>query len=202
MEKLLFFGQFAHSAHVDFMDGVFVPPVSWPFKPDQELGHLETTLVLEAHLMIADQRFAAELPAAGFSRVICHLEAFHDITEARMVITSLREEGVKEVGISIRSQTPIQKLHDIAQICDVVQVMGIESIGYQSQAFVPSTYDRIVEVKNAFPKAIVQVDGGVSEETVWALAQAGAERLVVGSAISERVDPKLSYEHLLSLAKG
>lgn len=202
LKRILEFGAFAPSVHVDFMDGTFVRPISWPFKPDQELGHIETETLLEAHLMVENQSFGAELPPAGFSRILCHLEAFADITEARLAFKACHEEGAKEVGVSIRAETPLERLHDVADLCNVIQVMGIEGIGYQGQGFLPSTYARVAEIQMLYPKVIIAVDGGVSEETVWGLVHAGATRLVAGSAVSDRTDPVLAYQRLLEIARA
>jgi ribulose-phosphate 3-epimerase len=107
-----------------------------------------------------------------------------------------------ELGIALGLNTPITDITGYLEDIDFVQFMGIAQIGYQGEAFDERVLDRIREFHNAHPEVIISVDGGVNFDTAHLLAQAGAKRLVSGSAILKSANPAQAIAHLKKLALG
>ena len=199
------------SIHLDVSDGKFSPSLQWPLQSDaqrQEFATLvrgEQTLPpgasSEVHLMTENPRELGELFAhAGVRRIIGHLEAFESAEAALRALSAWREAGAQEVGIALLITTPISKLEGVAEYADVVQLMSIPEIGYQGKAFDERALSRVEEVHAAYPDMMVAVDGGISEATVESLVRAGANRLVVGSAIRASKRPAAAYAQILERA--
>lgn len=190
-EKLKKVRKLVTVVQVDVMDGVFVPSSGWPYG-DRDKKHFEIIadeglpywkeLDFEADLMLSNpEEKVKEYIEAGFFRIIFHLESTKNPEE---VIKKCRESGV-EVGVAIRVSTPLDNVADLENQIDVVQCMGIDRIGFQGQPFDVQTINKIKEIKKRFPQTLVSVDGGVSLENFKSLREAGADRLVIGSALFE-----------------
>ena len=200
---------------IDVMDGVFVPPVTWPYHTpsdsdfegvisgEEDMPFLNE-LEFEVDLMVAKQeQEAVRWIRAGAKRVIGHIEAIDDPAQ---FIRSVREATVPadsplsvEVGLAIGVETPIEEIEGLADV-DFVQCMGIARIGYQGESFDERVIPMIRALRSVFPERIISVDGGVSEETATRLVEAGAERLVSGSAIFEADNKEEVISHLRSLS--
>lgn len=202
-EKLKIIATFAKSAQLDVVDGMFDDNITWPYVRDEQWSEVrdlkivrETTapqLFLEAHLMVQKpHELGHALIQSGVRRVIAHAEVFpspHDIGEC---IHGWRVAGA-EVGIALLLNTPLERVGAIIKEVDVVQVMGIAEIGAQGHAFDPRALDRVRELRLAYPKLTIGVDGGVNERNIHGLMLAGVNRCAVGSAIVKAVDPARAY---------
>jgi ribulose-phosphate 3-epimerase len=197
-------GFFANRFHLDVNDGVFVPAISWPCGEGQweelermaetrALPHLDT-IRYDVHLMAADPgRMGSLFARAGASCIIGHIEAFADEEEVRATLAEWRASGAVEVGLTLLLDTPLSKLDAVADAIDVVQVMSIAKVGFQKQAFQERAIERVREIHARWPSVAIVVDGGVSNANVQALVNAGATRLVMGSAIMTASSPSDAY---------
>ncbi len=187
---------------VDIMDGVFVPSISWPYDSrgknsfekiiieDEGLPYWKD-LNFEVDLMVSNpEEKVKKYIEAGFFRVIFHLES---AKKPQQIIKTCREFGA-EVGVAIRNSTSLDNIAGLENQIDVVQCMGIDQVGFQGQPFDIQTINKIKEVKKRFPQTLVSVDGGVSLKNFKSLKKAGADRLVVGSALFESVNIVETFE--------
>lgn len=201
-------------AQIDVMDGEFVPSVSWPY-------HLEDTqefvdifegrkalpgadmLSYEVDFMVSDPEGEimkwARVP--GVKRLIAHVETIKDIDllEHFLVFFGGRDQ---EFGLAVGIDGPLDVIKHYIEDLDVVQCMGIQKIGYQGQDFDPKVIDTIRSLREASKDVIISVDGGVSLDTAEALASAGANRLVSGSAVFNSEDMADAIRELENRAEG
>jgi ribulose-phosphate 3-epimerase len=162
-------------AHLDVMDGHFVPNIT--VQPYEIMG-IPTNLNLEAHLMAyRPERYYSDLTVARISRVLIHREAFDSFEETAEALHQA-SDYFSEVGLVLNPETPIEPLKDLK--IQVVQIMGVHP-GSSGQQTLGSTYDRIKEIADQKLKVTISVDGGVSEENIRELQQAGATRFVITS---------------------
>ncbi len=194
---------------VDVVDGAFASPASWPFAGEAEEGEVADVLSrlpqsarYEAHLMANDPEvLAGNLMRAGFSRIVFHIESFSDVEAARAALGAARAHGA-EAGVAINLDTPLSSIDTLVDICDVVQVMSIASIGKQGQLFDDRALPRIEELRAEYPALTIAVDGGITEANVEEIVRAGADRLIVGSSLFEQDDVARTYARLLSRAQA
>jgi len=174
--------------HLDVMDGRFVPNLTWGPKIVGDLRPL-SPLVFDAHLMIVEpERYVDEFRAAGCDRITFHLEA---TCHAQRLLVHLREIGAK-AGIALCPQTPVELLQDVIEDCDTVLVMSVNP-GFSGQKFIARSFDKIREARSLIdrrnPACLIEVDGGAGRENARALVEAGADILVMGSAVFGAPDP-------------
>lgn len=144
--------------------------------------------------MTAEPRELGEaLIRAGARRVLAHVEAFTSVEDARTTLAAWRSAGAQEVGLALKIDTPLKAISELADTCDVVQLMSIAEIGAQGKPFDERALSRVEELHAQFPEMMVAVDGGVSEATVEALVRAGANRLIVGRALAASGEPQKTY---------
>lgn len=175
---------------IDIMDGKFTTHSTWPYKiPDDEmfkaLKREEQGLPYwedidyEFDLMVENpEEKVGDFLSAGASRIIVHLET---ITNWQEITDLLR--GRAEIGVAINITTPVDLLETVIAEVDFIQCMGIRRIGYQGEPFDEAVLGKIQDIKQRWPEKMVSVDGGVNADSAPALADAGARRLVAGSAI-------------------
>lgn len=160
--------------HIDFMDNVFVPNLS--IEPELIVKH-PIDLQKEAHLMVSHPlQWVDKLVAAGFEKIIFHIEAEDDILKC---IESIKDKKV-EVGLAINNETPIEKLEPFVDKIDIVLVMSVKP-GFQGQLFIPGALDKVARVKSLNRVVSVGVDGAVSDTNVKEIIESGVDFLVVGS---------------------
>jgi ribulose-phosphate 3-epimerase len=196
--------------HVDIDDGNFARTLTWPLQNTSEMDQLDAfktlsalpeALSLEAHLMVADPLIVGERFArAGFKRILVHIEAFATPQAVHEALTAFRAAGAAEVGLALKIDTPLSAIDEFAGECDVIQLMSIAVIGSQGQAFEDRVLARVEELHANHPDMMVSVDGGVSEATVEELVRAGANRLIVGHALSASTSPATTYAKILERA--
>ena len=176
---------------IDIMDKQFVDSVSWPYqdqifslKEAEELGKLiseYSELSFEVDLMVTNPETIAPVFAnAGAKRIIFH----HKSLNSPLAIQRFEEfHDDIEIGIALHVDDDLSVIDQYLPMVSTVQCMGIENVGHQGQKFSEKVLDMIAHIKNHHPDMEIQVDGGVSEETIKSLAEAGAERFVSGSAV-------------------
>lgn len=198
------FSRFAPEIQLDIADGEFAPVVSWPYREGQweELEQLalgeglpfHETLGYEAHLMVQEPREIGGLLAkAGCRRLVFHIEAMSASQAVQDMFTEWKAAGAKEVGVSLLIDTPLESVDEIIGLCDVVQLMSIPRIGAQGQPFDERALSRVEELHAKYPDMMVAVDGGISESNIELLVRAGANRLCVGSAISNAMNSETAF---------
>jgi ribulose-phosphate 3-epimerase len=187
--------------HLDVMDGRFVPNLTWGPKIIGDLRPL-SPLVFDAHLMIVEpERYVDDFRAAGCDRITFHLEA---TPQAQRLLGHIRSLGAK-AGIAITPQTPVTMLQDIIQDCDTVLVMSVNP-GFSGQQFIPRTFDKVREARALIDArrvvCSIEVDGGVGESNARELVEAGADVLVMGSAVFDAADPGAQLRRIRSLLRN
>ena len=184
--------------HIDVMDGVFVPNISFGF-PVLEAIRKHTDKVLDVHLMIQHpDNYIRAFKKAGADILTVHYEA---CTHLHRTIGAIKEAGMK-AGVALNPHTPVHLLEEVIADLDLVLIMSVNP-GYGGQKFIPSTVEKVrklailIEENNS--KAIIEIDGGVNLETGKLLAEAGAQALVAGSFVFNSADPKATISALKQL---
>lgn len=174
--------------HLDIMDGVFVPNLSYGF-PVVEAIAKKARKPLDTHLMIVEpEKYVERFVKVGSTMVSFHLNATKD---PDAVLALIHEFGAK-AGLVINPDIPVESLYPHLKNCDFVLLMSVFA-GFGGQKFIEETYDRIrtlkAEIKRQGLNIPIEVDGGVSAANAKALTEAGAEILVAGSAVFNAEDP-------------
>jgi ribulose-phosphate 3-epimerase len=186
-------------AHVDVMDGHFVPNLTIGLPVVEALARV-SPIPLDCHLMIEDpDRWAPQYAEAGGSSVTFHIEAARD---PRALAKNLRAVGAR-AGMALKPRTPFEPYEDLLPEVDMVLVMTVEP-GFGGQAFMADQMPKVAQVREAVRRyggeVWVQVDGGVSAATIEQCAEAGADVFVAGSAVYGAEDAAAAVEELRALA--
>ena len=184
--------------HLDVMDGVFVPNISFGFPVMQAMAK-HATKPLDVHLMIVQpEKLIKEVKALGARVMNVHYEA---CTHLHRVIQAIKAEGML-AGVTLNPHTPVSVLEEIAPDLDLVMLMSVNP-GFGGQKFIPSMVEKTRKLRALLnrtgSKALIEVDGGVNRETGKRLVEAGADVLVAGSAIFGASDPVAEVAALKSL---
>lgn len=174
--------------HIDVMDGVFVPNISFG-QPVIKFIKKHAKKPLDVHLMIVDpDRYFEDFKNAGADIITVHYEA---CTHLHRSISSIKQYGMK-AGVVLNPHTPISVLEDIIVECDLVLLMSVNP-GFGGQSFIENTYNKIKQLKELIirknPSCLIEVDGGVSINNYKKLIQAGADALVAGNAVFGSENP-------------
>ncbi|WP_288608183.1 ribulose-phosphate 3-epimerase [uncultured Paraprevotella sp.] len=173
--------------HIDIMDGVFVPNISFGFPVLKSVARL-CEKPLDVHLMIVQpEKFLNEVKALGAYSMNVHVEACPHL---HRVVQQIKETGMK-AGVTLNPATPVSSLTDIIEDVDIVMLMAVNP-GFGGQTFIPHTLDKVRELRRMIDgsrsKALIEVDGGVNRDTGRLLVEAGADVLVAGSAVFHAAD--------------
>ena len=184
--------------HLDIMDGVFVPNISFGFPVLKHVARL-CTKPLDVHLMIVQpEKFIPEVKALGAMMMNVHYEA---CTHLHRVVGAIRDAGMK-AGVTLNPSTPVCLLKDIIRDVDMVLLMSVNP-GFGGQKFIEHTIDKVKELRelidNTGSKALIEVDGGVNLETGKRLIDAGADVLVAGNTVFKADDREAMIHALKSL---
>lgn len=186
--------------HLDVMDGVFVPNISFGF-PVMEAMARTAQKPLDVHLMIVEpQKFIPEVKALGAKVMNVHYEA---CTHLHRVIQAIKNEGMM-AGVTLNPHTPVHLLEDIITDLDLVMLMSVNP-GFGGQKFIPQVLEKTRKLRHLInesgSRALIEIDGGVNRETGQRLAEAGADILVAGSAIFNAPDPHAEIDFLKGLSR-
>lgn len=184
--------------HIDVMDGVFVPNISFGFPVIKSIAKVATK-PLDVHLMIVDpQRYVNEVRDCGAHIMNVHVEA---CTHLHRVVQQIKAAGMK-AAVTLNPATPVVMLEDIIGDLDMVLLMSVNP-GFGGQSFIPGTLRKLAGVRELIEatgsKATVQIDGGVNLDTGAQLAAAGADILVAGSFVFSAPDPAATIAALRRL---
>lgn len=184
--------------HLDIMDGVFVPNISFGFPVLKAVARL-CQKPLDVHLMIVQpEKFIGEVKALGAYMMNVHYEACPHL---HRVLGQIHEAGMK-AGVTLNPSTPVCVLEDIIQDADMVLLMSVNP-GFGGQKFIEHTIDKVKSLRSLIERtgshALIEIDGGVNMETGRRLREAGADVLVAGSAVFGAPDPLKAAADLASL---
>ena len=184
--------------HLDIMDGVFVPNISFGFPVLKHVARL-CTKPLDVHLMIVQpEKFIPEVKALGAMMMNVHYET---CTHLHKVVGAIHEAGMK-AGVTLNPSTPVCLLKDIICDVDMVLLMSVNP-GFGGQKFIEHTIDKVKELRELIDstgsKALIEVDGGVNLETGKRLVDAGADVLVAGNTVFKADDREEMIHALKSL---
>jgi ribulose-phosphate 3-epimerase len=184
--------------HIDVMDGVFVPNISFGF-PVLEAIRKHTNKTLDVHIMIENpDDFLEQFKKSGADILTVHYEACRHL---HRTVARIKELGMK-AGVALNPHTPISVLEEIATDLDLVLIMSVNP-GFGGQKFIQNSVEKVTKlvelrkVKNA--QFIIEIDGGVNLETGKQLADAGADALVAGSFVFNSASPQETITMLKSL---
>lgn len=185
--------------HVDVMDGVFVPNISFGF-PILEAIRPITQKFLDLHLMIQHpENYIAQFQKAGANGISIHVE--NNIHIHRQ-IQQIKDLGMR-AGVVLNPSTPIETLSEIIHMLDHVLVMSVNP-GFGGQQFIPGSIDKVNRlskwIKQKELNTLIQVDGGVNVQNAAALVQAGAQILVAGNAVFKSQNPLQTIQDIASAA--
>lgn len=184
--------------HIDVMDGVFVPNISFGF-PVIEAVKKHCNKLLDVHIMIVNpEKYVQRFARAGAEMLTFHYEATENPLE---VIEMIRAEGIK-VGITINPDVPVSELEPFIDKVDMVLLMTVFA-GYGGQKFIEDSYGRIDALKEMVdrlnPDCLIEVDGGVNAENAPKLFARGVNVLVAGSTVFNAPDPEKMIVELLKV---
>jgi len=174
--------------HVDIMDGVFVPNISFGI-PVTEAIHRHATKPLDVHLMIVNPELYLEaFVKAGASILTVHVEA---CTHLHRTLQEIKRLGIR-AGVALNPHTPIETLSEVLEDVDLVCVMSVNP-GFGGQKFIEHSYAKVSNLKEMILKkgssTQIEVDGGVTDQNAKGLVEAGADVLVAGSFVFNAPDP-------------
>ena len=186
--------------HVDVMDGVFVPNLTFGAKIIETCKRL-TKLPLDVHLMVVEpEKYFDSFAKAGASVLTIHQEAAPHLHRQ---VSRIKELGCA-AGVVINPATPVESLREIAAELDLVLIMSVNP-GYGGQSFIPGSVDKIRRTRALLSetgsKAALEVDGGISRETIKTCWEAGADTFVAGHAIFSAKDPQAEINALRALCR-
>ena len=186
--------------HVDVMDGVFVPNISFGF-PVMKPLQAKAQKTLDVHLMIVDRdRYTKAFADAGAHVLTVHVEA---CTHLHRTLTNIRNHGMK-AGVAINPHTPVESIKEVLDLCDVVCLMSVNP-GFGGQSFIENTYQKVRTLRAMITAAgtstLIEIDGGVSLTNAKLLTDAGADVLVAGNTVFGSANPTQTIAELKQLIK-
>lgn len=184
--------------HLDVMDGVFVPNISFGFPVIEAVAGISRK-PLDVHLMtVRPEQWIGRLAGIGAHYMNVHYEA---VIHLHSCVQAIREAGMHP-AVTLCPATPVELLRDIVADLDMVLLMSVNP-GFGGQKFIPATTDRIKRLRRLIAEtgshALIEVDGGINRSTASAVAEAGADIVVAGTAVFKASDPKaeINYYHSL-----
>ena len=181
--------------HIDIMDGVFVPNISYGM-PVLKAIQKHAKKPLDVHLMIVDpDRYIQHFADLGAEILTVHYEA---CTHLHRTLQAIKAHGMK-AGVALNPHTPVSVLEDLLQDIDLVLIMSVNP-GFGGQKFIENTYNKVSKLKAMISaqntQTMIEVDGGVNAGNAGALTEAGADALVAGSFVFSSEDPKATISNL------
>lgn len=187
--------------HIDIMDGLFVPNISFGMPVLQAITrHAKKTI--DVHLMIVDpDRYIKEFAALGSNNLTVHYEA---CTHLHRTLQAIKAEGMK-AGVALNPHTSVDLLEDVIADIDLVCLMSVNP-GFGGQSFIENTYKKVKRLKEIITRngasTLIEIDGGVTSENAAQLVDAGADVLVAGSFVFKAENPSETIKNLKNLANS
>lgn len=187
--------------HIDIMDGVFVPNISFGMPVLRDIVK-HTTKTIDCHLMIVDpDRYVKTFADLGCDYLTVHYEA---CTHLHRTLQLIKSHGMK-AGVALNPHTNVSLLKDTIQDIDMVCLMSVNP-GFGGQSFIENTYNKVTELKNIITKkgadTLIEIDGGVTNKNAKQLVDAGADVLVAGSYVFKAEDPTKTVKDLRALVNA
>ena len=184
--------------HIDVMDGVFVPNISFGM-PVISAMKKHAQKPLDVHLMIVNpDQYISTFKEIGADILTVHIEA---CTHLHRTLQAIKSEGMK-AGVALNPHTPVDLLEDVIADIDLVCLMSVNP-GFGGQKFIENTYDKVTKLKDMITRkqtsTLIEIDGGVNANNAKQLLEAGADVLVAGSFVFNSNDPLKTIEDLKSL---
>lgn len=184
--------------HLDVMDGVFVPNISFGIPIISHVKKI-TSKPLDVHLMIINpDKFIIPFREAGADILTVHYEVCNHLNRT---IHSIRDQGMK-ASVCLNPHTPVHLLEDIIEDLDMVLLMSVNP-GFGGQVFIDNTYEKVIKLRRMIEmkktRTLIEVDGGVNFETGKRLFEAGANVLVAGSFVFGAKNPEITIEQLKNI---
>ena len=184
--------------HIDVMDGVFVPNISFGF-PILEAVSKRTEKFCDVHLMIVQpEKYISQFAKAGADNITIHYEGNWHLDS---IIRSIKEQGIS-AGVALNPSTPVSVLKEVISLLDVVLVMSVNP-GFGGQKFIANAVNKVKEIRELIHQsgslARIEVDGGVGLGNAKELAEASADILVAGNAVFGSADPKLTISQIRNI---
>ena len=184
--------------HIDIMDGVFVPNISFGMPVLRDIAK-HATKTIDVHLMIVDpDRYISTFKNLGADILTVHYEA---CTHLQRTLQAIKAQGMK-AGVALNPHTSISLLEDTIQDIDLVCLMSVNP-GFGGQSFIENTYDKVIALKELITRkganTIIEIDGGVTNKNAKQLADAGADVLVAGSYVFKSENPTKTITDLKAL---
>lgn len=185
--------------HIDVMDGVFVPNISYGM-PVLEAIARHANKTIDVHLMIVDpDRYIKEFARLGANVLTVHYEA---CTHLHRTLQAIKAEGM-QAGVALNPHTSIDLLRDVIQDIDLVCIMSVNP-GFGGQSFIDNTYDKVRALKELIlsknADTFIEIDGGVTNKNAAQLIESGADVLVAGSYVFKAQDPVETIKDLRAIA--
>lgn len=185
--------------HVDVMDGVFVPNISFGFPVLQAIRQ-HTTKFIDVHLMIVEpEKYIEQFRAAGADLISVHYESTQHLDR---IIHQIKATGA-QAGVVLNPATPVSVLSEVIHLLDLVLIMSVNP-GFGGQSFIQNSLHKVVDCKNLIAakgsKAKIEVDGGVNLQNAASLVAAGADVLVAGNAVFKSENPTETIHQLKYIA--
>lgn len=182
--------------HLDIMDGVFVPNISYGF-PILEPLRASTSKVLDVHLMIVQpERYVEQFAKAGADYLTVHVEAS---THLHRTLQHIKSLGMK-AGVALNPHTSLSSIEEIIEMADMILLMSVNP-GFGGQSFIDSTLSKIERLKAMIiarnSNTLIQIDGGVTPNNVAQIYNAGADVVVAGSAVFKSENPLETIKQLM-----
>jgi len=186
--------------HIDIMDGVFVPNISFGM-PVLEAITKHAKKTIDVHLMIVDpDRYIKTFAQLGANNLSVHYETCPHL---HRTLQAIKAEGMK-AGVAINPHTPVSLLEDIIKDIDLVCIMSVNP-GFGGQSFIEHTYTKIKQLREIIlrnnAQTLIEIDGGVTDKNAKQLADAGADILVAGNFVFKASNPNETIKNLKALAR-
>ncbi|PRP68369.1 ribulose-phosphate 3-epimerase [Nonlabens agnitus] len=187
--------------HIDIMDGVFVPNISFGMPVLRDIAK-HATKTIDCHLMIVDpDRYVKTFADLGCDILTVHFEA---CTHLHRTLQNIKANGMK-AGVALNPHTSVDHLKDTIKDIDLVCLMSVNP-GFGGQSFIENTYDKVKELKELIKSkgasTLIEIDGGVTDKNAKQLVEAGADVLVAGSYVFKSADQEKTIKELRELANS
>lgn len=188
----------AYMLHLDIMDGIFVPNISFGYDIVKQIRPI-SSLIFDVHLMISNApNYIDKFADAGANSITVHYEAVDNIPE---VLSYIRSKGIS-AAVSVKPATPIEEIAEYLPLMDMLLIMSVEP-GFGGQKYIPSSTEKIALAKNLISskglRTSIQVDGGVNAANIASVYKAGADIAVAGTAVFGKSDRNTAINELMDL---